>query len=394
MKSPIAVILTLTVVCSFETGHAQGLKKDIDIFIEQKMNEAGIVGLGAAIIDNQTMLWAQGYGFSDKHREVPFAPTTIMNSAGISKTITGFCLMKAVEENKVSLDEDINKYLPFKVINPFFPNDVITLRQLATHSACIADQSELYNSTYTYGVDSPEQLGDFLKNYFDPSERYYKKENFLDKKPGTFFRYSNIATGLAAYIVEMATAEKLNEYSKRVLFDPLKMNNTGWLLSEVDTAKHSHLYKAEQDTITEFELYGITTYPDGGLRTSVAELSKFLIGLVNEGEYNGTRILKRELALEMIKPQFTSQNKPLNMDLTKKNYGVFIPLWRAENRMGNAGGDFGVINKMFYDPTKKIGVLLFANTSLSEEGNKRFDLIFEELWKYALVLKKNKNDVH
>jgi hypothetical protein len=62
----------------------------------------------------------------------------------------------------------------------------------------------------------------------------------------------------------------------------------------------------------------------------------------------------------------------------------------SENRIGNAGGDFGVINKMFYDPIKKIGVVLFANTSLSEEGNKKFDLIFEDLWKYAKALKEYK----
>lgn len=193
------------------------------------MNETGMVGIGAAIIINKKLVWTKGYGYADKEAKIPFTPSTIMNIASISKTFTGVCIMKAVEEGKVSLDEDINTYLPFKVINPNFPTEKITLRHLATHTSGLADRSPFYSeSTYFYGKDSPEPLGEFLKNYFVVGGKYYSQDNFLKYKPSTYRDYSNIGAGLAGYIIELATGKKLNMYSKQHIFKPLKMKNTGW----------------------------------------------------------------------------------------------------------------------------------------------------------------------
>ena len=109
-----------------------GLAGSTDRSIERRMQEARIVGLGAAIIVNRKLVWTRGYGFADRERAVPFTKDTIMNIGSISKTITGAALMLAVQEGKLSLDEDINKYLPFKVANPF--TDVV-LNEIAREAA-------------------------------------------------------------------------------------------------------------------------------------------------------------------------------------------------------------------------------------------------------------------
>ena len=239
------------------------LPGSIDRSIERRMQEARIVGLGAAIIVNRKLIWTRGYGFADKERAVPFSPDTIMNIGSISKTIIGAALMRAVQDGKLSLDEDINKYLPFKVANPSFPNEPITLRQLATHTSSITDRGSVYATAYHFGRDSPQPLGGFLHDYFASGGKNYAKENFVGSMPGTHREYSNIGAGLAGYIVELAVGEKFNVYTKRNLFAPLKMEHTGWLMSEVDLAKHSNLYIA-QGLAVPIQLYGLTTYPDGG----------------------------------------------------------------------------------------------------------------------------------
>src|SRR5688572_21236137 len=78
----------------------------LDTMVEQRMKDAGIVGLGAAIIVNRKVVWTKGYGFADKQHAVPFTPDTIMNIGSISKTFTGVALMRAVQEGKLSFDED------------------------------------------------------------------------------------------------------------------------------------------------------------------------------------------------------------------------------------------------------------------------------------------------
>ena len=249
MRSKFTITLFLIIIICYQnllgqniTKATTDLKTSIDSLMEKKMNETGIVGIGAAISIDKKLVWAQGYGYADMENKIPFTPSTIMNIASISKTFTGICIMKAVEDGKVSLDEDINTYLPFKVINPNFPNEKITLRHLATHTSGLADRYPFYtDSTYFYGGNKPEALGEFLKNYFLPNGKYYSKDNFLKSKPGTYRDYSNIGAGLAGYIVELRTGKKLNEYGKQHIFKPLKMANSGWSLAEINTNNHTKL---------------------------------------------------------------------------------------------------------------------------------------------------------
>lgn len=361
----------------------------IDSFIMERMDEAALAGLGAAIIVDKKVVWMKGYGFADKERGVPFTPDTIMNIGSISKTFTGVALMRAVQEGKVSLDEDINSYLPFKVINPHQPNEKVTLRHLATHTSSISDRSSVYRETYYYGR-APEPLGDFLKSYLVPGGRYYSKENFVNAKPGTHNEYSNIGAGLAGYIVEVAVGKKLNVYAKQHIFTPLRMSNTGWFLSEIDRAKHSKLYVSQKGLTIPIPLYQQTTYPDGGVRTSVADLSKFFIALLNDGEYEGTRILDRGTVEEMLRFQYSESNKPANIkNVQETNSGIF---WRTKlngTRVGHGGSDPGVQTEMLSNLSKDIGVILFTNTSLSDQDVARYHFaIFRELFKRAEALKE------
>jgi len=358
----------------------------IDIVVEQKMKEVGMVGLGAALIVNKTVVWTKGYGFADKEHLVPFTSNTIMNIGSISKTFTGVALMRAVQEGKLSLDEDINAYLPFKVIHPFFPNESITLRQLATHTSSITDRWQVYENTYHYGGDSPESLEEFLRMYFAPGGKHYSKDNFLDVKPGTHREYSNIGAGLAGAIVESAVGEKLNTYTKRHIFSPLRMDNTGWFLSEIGQGKHARLYVAQSGLAIPISVYGGTTYPDGGVRTSVFDLSKFFIALLNDGEYEGARILEKKSVDEMLRFQYTEINKPDNVNLKGEdsvNSGIFWATKYDVTRIGHNGSDPGVRTMMLSDLSKEIGVILFTNTSLCDHEMGAFGDIFEALWKHA-----------
>lgn len=388
----LALLVLYLLTVQFTAGQAPTAEEiSVDAFIEKKMNESRLVGLGAAIIVNKKLVWAKGYKYADKDAKTPFTPNTIMNIASISKTFTGAALMRAVEDKKVSLDEDVNKYLPFKVINPFFPNDKITLRNLATHASGITDRASIYKNTYYYGGDSPEALGEFLKNYFEPTGKNYSKDNFLNHRPGSYREYSNIAAGLAGYIVEITTGKKLNDYSKQYIFKPLKMDDTGWFFSEIKLSNHSKLYEKQGDVVKPVQLYGLTTYPDGGVRTSVSDLSKFFVCLLNSGKYKGVRILKKQSVEEMLKFQYTASNKPENIKLNETNSGIFWATKSNTTRIGHGGADPGVKTEMFYDPSKEVGVILFTNTGLSDEAMyNNYFAIFDELWNNALTLKNAK----
>jgi CubicO group peptidase (beta-lactamase class C family) len=355
----------------------------LDALVTAQMAEAGIVGLSAAVIVDKQVVWMKGYGFADWQRTRPFTPHTIMNVGSIAKPFTGVAMMRAVQEGKLSLDEDINAYLPFRVVNPHLPNEKITLRHLATHTSGITDRWEVYSATYHYGGDSPEPLGHFLEQYFTPGGKTYSRDNFLDAKPGARRDYSNIGAALAGYIVERAFGEPLNVYTRRQIFTPLGMANTGWFLSEVDLANHSTLFVSQNGFSIPIPLYGGTTYPDGGVRTSAADLSKFFIALLNGGESQGKRILDAAAAAEMLRFQFTDANRPENYPAKDGNSGLF---WRTKfngTRIGHGGNDPGLQTEMLSDLDQKVGVVLLMNTSLSGTDQRAASAIFDGLWSYA-----------
>jgi CubicO group peptidase (beta-lactamase class C family) len=249
----LSVAVTTVLVAQAPLKQLDG---ELDHFIDQRMKDAAIAGLGAAIIVDKKVVWNKGYGFADRARAVPFTPDTVMNIGSISKTFTGAALMLAAQERKLSLDEDINTYLPFKVVNPYHPNEKITLRQLGTHTSGITDRWAVYEATYRYDA-APESLRDFLESYFTPGQARYSKDNFLNAKPGTHREYSNMGAALAGYVVERAVGEKLNSYTRRHFFVPLRMNNTGWFLSEV-AGKHARLYVAQDGVTIPIPLYELT----------------------------------------------------------------------------------------------------------------------------------------
>ena len=360
----------------------------MDSLIKQQMSEVGIMGLAAAIIVDKEVVWVKGYGFADKQREAPFTPDTVMKVASIAKPFTGVAMMRAVHEGKLSLDEDINKYLPFRVVNPHYPKEKITLRHLATHSSSITDRWEVYGGTYHYGGDSPQPLGRFLEQYFARDGKHYSSDNFLDAKPGSRRDYSNIGAGLAGFIVERAFGEPLNVYTRTHIFKPLQMKGSGWFLSEVDPEHLSTLYAAQDGFSIPIQYYGDTTYPGGGLLTSVADLSKFFIALLSGGEYLGSRILDAGSTEEMLRFQFNDANRLENFPAADGNSGLF---WRTKyngTRIGHGGNDPGIHTVMLSDLSKEVGVILFVNTSLSEDDQGASEKIFDALWKHAVSLKK------
>ena len=164
---------------------------------------------------------------------------------------------------------------------------------MLTHSSAIVDRRSIYNSdlSYYYGGDNPKKLGTFLKEYFTPKEVIYSVDNFATYAPGTSRKYSNVAYGLIAYLVESIANMPFNDFTKKHIFNPLGMNSTGWMLSDINTEAHAQLYKYENEALNEIEWYGLVTWPDGGLRTSVTDLSKFISAMMNGGQYNDIQIL-------------------------------------------------------------------------------------------------------
>lgn len=412
MKLKIILILLSALFYSCEktkTSDNDATSDSLTVAIDSIAKQGHFNGFSVAIVNEKGTLYQKGFGFSDITSKKPYTENTIQNIASVSKTLVGIAVLKAQETGKLKLDDDINKYLPFKVVNPNFPDEKITIRQLATHTSSIIDND--FYLTKNYFLKPGQDLKNAKLSFddmqvFNPADSIYPMENYLENtlsengkwnknsfsasKPGMLYHYSNTATTLAAYIFECATGQSFSAFTQRYILDPLKMNASGWKFEDVNLADHSRLY-ADPKTMLPF--YTSVTYPDGGLITSVNDLSKFLTELIKGYNGNGT-ILSKESYKEYFKQQLTGRNfeqRNANNPYDESyNVGIFIGFGHS-GFIGHTGGDPGVTTILFFDPKTNLGRIEILNTNFSDKaGNDAFYGIWNALEKYQFKLKNRK----
>ena len=212
-------------------------------------------------------------------------------------------------------------------------------------------------------------MPEFLKSILSKEGQWYEAENFFNNPPGKVYEYSNIGATLLAFIVETATGEDYRAYTKRQILDPLKMMATSWEAPQKGNALHTVYYRSG---LTPFPNYTMITYPDGGLYSSVSDLTRYLQEMIR-GYHGEEAILRKTSFQAMMGRRPGEENFPdaICWDLS-------IPCC-----IGHAGNDFGTSTLMYFEPETGIGRILFANVSLEEEGQEEaFYGIFNDLFKY------------
>lgn len=360
-----------------------------------------IKGFGVAIVNADTTLYSKGFGFSNVDARTPYTKHTLQNIASVSKTLIGVALLKAQEMGSLRLDDPINNYLPFEVANPLYPDETITLRHLATHTSSIQD-GDLYGAKSYILRDSSDldrakrlpsskeflppgaamDMGTFLQNFLAKEGPWFSNTNYLEKRPGEHYEYTNVGATLAAYIIERATGHSYAEFTARYLMNPLEMSASGWDFAEIDQTKLTHLYTVEGEKIPDYRLI---TYPDGGLITSVHDKAKYLSELIRGHAGKGT-LLPKASYQQLFSEFLTEGNFEEERDTDRPfddeyNTGLFIGHTPA-GYIGHMGGDPGVSTFMFFDPNTQIGKLLFVNTDLDQDGADQFYAIWAVLGKY------------
>lgn len=394
--------LFIALFLSFHIIHAQETDISIQLTqeIEQIVAQGHINGLGIAIVNQDGLLYSNGFGYADIKAKKPYTVNTIQNIGSVSKTLIGVALLKAQELGYLHLDDPINQYLPFQVINPYHPEEAITIRQLATHTSSIKDPLRYETSGYILKEYSPTgkkkanfrspdkmiSLAEFHQSLLDPKGKWYKKSNFLKKKPGEWFDYTNVGAGLAAYVLELATKTPFDEFTQEHILDPLAMSHSGWNFESVDLSHHSQLYN---DTDTELAPYRLVNYPDGGMITSVTNLSKYLIELIRG--YNGEgKVLSDDGFKELFTQQLTADQFDERRESAfndEYNSGIFMG-FSAKGYVGHTGSDPGVASFMFFNSTTGIGKILLINTELKKEGVEEFIAIWQKMGEYEKQLIK------
>jgi len=366
----------LFLVISFAfCSYAQKTKEGLDQQLAHIQRLSNIPGFAVAIVKNDSVLFMKGYGYADKKKKIAYTPETIQPAGSVSKTVIGLALMVAIDKGYFTLETPVNDILPFKVINPSFPSTLIRIKHLVTHTSSLIDDEDYYRSAYVTSEKPTVELGAFLLSYLSAGSTHYKVSNFAKAEPGKQYNYSNIASSLAAYLVEIKSQMPFSKFTSEMIFKPLRMQDSHWFYNTSMAAKYASLYEVnmQYDPLYKTLLtgdgllkqYTNNSYPDGSLRTSIKDLSFYLRGMIR-GYSGQAGVISKNGFQSLFKKQFVTP--PLNNDPREPNKGIFWG-YNRKNKIMHSGSDPGIAALVSFDPVTKIGRAILINTQLEGKNN-------------------------
>jgi CubicO group peptidase (beta-lactamase class C family) len=261
-----------------------------DGLVPDAINRGDIAGAVVVVVKDGQVLFQRGYGYSDiKARKPVDAETTMFRPGSVSKTFTWTAVMQLVQAGKIDLDADINTYLDFKI--PPYQGKPMTMRQIMTHSEGFSDAAK---DLITADPKQLRPLGDLLRTV--PARIF---------PPGEVPAYSNYGASVAGYVVQRVSGEPFDAYIANHIFAPLGMTHATFSqpLPEKFKSFMATGYKVASVPPDPYEIVQLA--PAGSLAASGGDMARFMIAHLNDGEYQGQRILEAKTAQLMHAPAFT-----------------------------------------------------------------------------------------
>jgi len=287
----------------------QRLIAALESYIPHLMRQYGDPGVNIALARRGEVIWEKGFGYADVGRNIPMDPGTVMHSGSMGKTYTGTAVMQLVEQGVIGLHDPINRYLEeFQVVNPHGKRD-ITFHDLLTH------RSGLAGNTAGSQFDIPAPLADHVREG-------YKKEMFewYDWKAlprwatevGEQFEYSNFGLATLGYLVEVTNPEGLSfsDYVQKHIMDPLGMTSSQYPPVQHPDYVRDDIVERWSTGYAQFGAVYLPTptiyfadHPAGTVVTTPGDHIRLLLAYLNQGTYNGYRLLQPATVRQMLTPQ-------------------------------------------------------------------------------------------
>jgi CubicO group peptidase (beta-lactamase class C family) len=318
--------------CLLALSPASALAGDADALMSRYAGK--VPGASLLVLKDGKPVLRKAYGYADLEAGIAATPATNYRLASISKQFTATAILLLAEDGKLKLTDSVRHWLPSLPAN----DQGITIHHLLSHSSGLIDYEDLIPPGTTRQLDD----GDVLRMLSAETRTYFA--------PGTGYRYSNSGYVLLGLIVERASGQRLPDFLRKRIFQPLHMDHT--MLREPDGPQPTHRAYgySEQDgrwVRTDQDLTSATR-GDGGIYSSIDDLAKWDAALYD------ARLLKdasRRLA-------FAAQNKVTGeADVDSYGYG-----WRIHGDvLWHSGESIGFRNVIVRWPKQRVTVILLSN---------------------------------
>jgi CubicO group peptidase (beta-lactamase class C family) len=331
------------------------LRAFVDGIMPLQLERGNIAGAVVLVVKDGKILFAKGYGYADVATKKPVtADGTLFRPGSISKLFTWTAVMQLVEEGKLDLDLDVNTYLDFKIPAAF--GKPITLRHIMTHTSGFEETAK---DLFVKDASDMKPLDEYLKAHMP--ERIFP--------PGEIPAYSNYATSVAGYIVQRVSGQPFNEYIEQHILKPLDMTHSTFVqpLPDALGPLMSSGYTVASQPAKPYEF--VQAFPAGSSAVSAADMSHFIIAHLQDGQYEGARILKPETVALMHSRQFA-----YNAALNGMCLGFYEETRNGHRILGHAGDTVYFHSDLHLIPDQGIGFFVSYNSGGKGEISNRTEM--------------------
>ncbi|SFE97854.1 CubicO group peptidase, beta-lactamase class C family [Chitinophaga sp. CF118] len=248
-----------------EDAYAEAGRKVDSLFASYNSHTPGAA---VAIVKDGKVVFQKGYGMADLDHDIPITPQTVFNIASVSKQFTAFAIYLLASEGRISLEDDIRKYITEL---PDY-HTVIKVKHLLGHTSGLRDQAAI-------GSLAGNSSGDI-----STTEQILKltvRQRNLNFTPGTAFGYCNTGYTLLAEIIHRVTGKSFAAYTEEKIFKPLGMTSTQFYDNHEKVVKNKAASYELINGIYYHKPLNVSNPGPSNLLTTVEDLSKWVLNFEN-----------------------------------------------------------------------------------------------------------------
>ncbi|MFK7934628.1 MAG: serine hydrolase [Saprospiraceae bacterium] len=370
--------LKISILSLFFTSILFGQQHDdrldsLQIIVEQLMKENHTVGLAIAVVEDDKVVYSNGFGYRNLESKLPVTPHTLFSVGSVTKQFTATLMGIYQGQGKLSIDDQPRLHLPYLYFYNHEMNQLVTISDLLAHRSGIG------------GVDGTDVF--FPTNSI---EQHLKRLPHL--APNSVVRerfdYSNMGYSILGGISEQISGKSWEENIKSEIFAPLQMARSNANLQDLQADNDfSYGYSSVKDSIFRV-LYAdqFESSPAGAINSSAHEMTQWVKMLLNKGIHQGKQIVPQAYLeqsfseQQMINGSFQFDQKK-DLLANAYGYGWFVNQYQNTYRVHHAGNVSGFTASVNLYPYKNIGIVILSNQGNSNLPLVLADIIFDQLTK-------------
>ena len=337
-------------------------------YVSSIMKDAKVPGLAMAIVKDGEVIFAEGFGYRDKEKELPVTRKTLFAIGSCTKAFTTAAIGILSDEGSVEWNKPVRTYLPSFQLKDDYITENMTVRDLVTHRSGLPRHDALwYGAAFT------------RKEMFDRLRYLEFSAGFRER-----FQYNNLMFMTAGYLVGQVTNGTWEQFVKNRLFKPLGMTNSNFSVEDSKKADDfAEPYRIDDDKVEKISFRNIDEVgPAGSINSCIDDMVKWVQFHIDRGKVGEDQIISASEIQNMHTPHMHISFRMRSSEQSHASYGLGwrILMYRGHKLVRHGGGIDGFRTSTSFMPFDSIGVFVVNNAASpisSQAARYAYDLLLD-----------------